>query len=282
MILILTATGCFQEATDGGLQSQPISQLRATDTLIPTNTSPPAEETATPTPSPTPDATDTPFATETADVVNISDTVPVGTPVAQNDGTPPPDSFALTATQFVVRATQTQDAALTQTATAAGIGAFPTDTIVPTLDPLVTVTTAPVLPGADCIHEVRAGDTLFRLSLSYGLLVNDIASRSGVTNIDVISVGQKLTIPGCGTTGFRPPPTTAPIPSRTPFVATPVTNQPVSPPVASGQTYVVQQNDTLFQISLRFGVDVQSIAALNGIVNINQIDMGDTLQIPTQ
>jgi LysM repeat protein len=126
--------------------------------------------------------------------------------------------------------------------------------------------------GGNCIHEVRAGENLFRISLTYGLLVNDIAQASGIVNPNVISVGQMLTIPGCGTTGARPPATSTP--------GGVVGGTPVPGGSTGGTTYTIQQGDTLFALSLRFGVPVNSIAAANGISNINLIYMGQTLTIP--
>ena len=49
---------------------------------------------------------------------------------------------------------------------------------------------------------------------------------------------------------------------------------------SSTSTYVVQVGDNLFRIALRYGVSVNQIAVLNGIVNPNLIFVGQTLQIP--
>ncbi len=45
-------------------------------------------------------------------------------------------------------------------------------------------------------------------------------------------------------------------------------------------TYVVQPGDDLYQISLRFHVSIQAIAAANGITNYNLIYVGEVLNIP--
>lgn len=47
-------------------------------------------------------------------------------------------------------------------------------------------------------------------------------------------------------------------------------------------THTVQQYETLFQISQQYNVSVNSIAAANGITNINRIIMGDVLNIPAR
>ncbi|HRF96334.1 MAG TPA: LysM peptidoglycan-binding domain-containing protein, partial [Aggregatilineales bacterium] len=131
--------------------------------------------------------------------------------------------------------------------------------------------------GTDCVHEVVQGENLFRMSLRYGVNVTDIARASGITNINLILVGQKLTIPGCGTTGVRPPatsfPTSAPNVAQVNSVTTPVAS-------AGGVTHIVQQGETLFEISLQYGIPVNSIAARNGISNINLIYINQELIIP--
>jgi LysM repeat protein len=189
-----------------------------------------------------------------------------------------------TATAIIVNATATAAAPLTQTAqaifggqptpTIAGVvPAFPTETpafVAPTVPPSGNV--QPPVSGTDCIHEVQTTDrNLFRISLAYGVTVEQIARASGIVNPALILIGQRLTIPGCGTTGFRPPPTSVP---TAPGGGT------GGGGTGGGRVYVVQQNDTLFQLSLTYGVTVNAIAAANGISNINLIFIGQELVIP--
>lgn len=271
--VMLLAAGCFQQVGDA---SQPfaVSQGLATETPLPTET---PTETVTPTPSPTPDSTafllpeetEEPFVIGTVSDQAISDFGPTSTPaaVAQNE-----DPFSLTATEFVRQVTVTVEVALTQTAQAEGIGATPTD-LPPVFTPTASVPAGggPTVPGGSCVHEVVAGENLFRLSLRYGVPVMDMAAASGITNINLIRVGQRITIPGCGTTGVFPPPT-----SVSPDTVGGATGGPLPP----ARSHVVQQYETLFEISLLYGVPVASIAAANGISNINLIYLGQTLAIP--
>jgi len=48
----------------------------------------------------------------------------------------------------------------------------------------------------------------------------------------------------------------------------------------AGVTYVVQRGQTLFRIALRYGTNVSTLAAANGIANINRIYVGQVLNIP--
>ena len=197
----------------------------------------------------------------------------------------------------------TATAAFAMTATQQALfGGQPFMTATPSLDPTVAgATSAPVLSGADCIDEVRAGDNLFRIALRYGLTVGDIASRNGITNVDLIFPGQMLTIPGCGTTGYRPLPTT--IPTTSPVTTTtggttggtttgggifitftPAPGVPSTTTTGGGTgtcgTHVVTEGETLFQIAQANGSTVSAIASANGIVNVDLIDMGMSLNVP--
>ncbi len=191
------------------------------------------------------------------------------------------DPLLLTATAVIAGATQTVAAPLTQTAQAI-FGPSPTPGIVvPTVGIITpppgmfpTATPSGPIPGVgDCIHEVQPTDrNLFRISLAYGLTVQQIAAASGIVNPSLIYVGQRLVIPGCGTTGFRPPPTSVPTSGGSQFPIDPGTN-------VCGPVYIVNQGDTLFEISLRCGVPVMTIAQLNGITNINLIFINQELRL---
>jgi LysM repeat protein len=52
-------------------------------------------------------------------------------------------------------------------------------------------------------------------------------------------------------------------------------------PVAE-QTYVVMPGDTLFSIAQTYGVTVEELAARNGIVNVNILEVGQQLVIPVE
>src|SRR5688572_17156049 len=100
-------------------------------------------------------------------------------------------------------------------------------------------------------HTVQAGETLYRISLRYGVSLTALVQANNISNPNLIFVGQVLIIPTGGTT---PPPVVTPPPSGG------------NPPPA-GTSYVVQRGDTLGSIAARFGTTYQAIAAANGIAN---------------
>ncbi|MDX1994969.1 MAG: LysM peptidoglycan-binding domain-containing protein [bacterium] len=289
-------------ASDPGLIATPTEFIQPTET--PTAT---ATLTETPTITPTPTATIDPFApiTNTPEFANAPTETPTPTVTQEVDllivitNTPEPtpteaisglpiaqeptvDDEFQQATNIVASATALP-LILTQTAIgpqnpvnlASATPLVQNTPVFVTATPAIggqpPATSAPVPSGADCVHQVVVGENMYRLSLRYGVPINDIARASGVTNINLIVVGQRLTIPGCGTTGAVPPATTV--------GDVPVGGQP-SGGTGGGRVHVVQQYETLFEISVRYGVPINTIAAANGISNVNLIYIGDELVIP--
>ncbi len=216
------------------------------------------------------------------------------------------DQFALTATALI--ALQTQPAALEGTST--GAQEVAGSSIQATAIPPARAT---IPPGEDCVHEIRAGDTLYQLSLAYGVTVDEIAKASAIDNPDRIAVGQHITIPKCGTTGFIPPPTSIPAPTQAPALIPATAELELaeadtrdtlveqaqttllgnaqtdaeaefsiqSAPISTlGGSYTVQQNDTLYGIAIALGTTVDVLAELNDITDVDSLDAGQVLQTP--
>ncbi len=113
----------------------------------------------------------------------------------------------------------------------------------------------------DTTYVVRYGDTLYRISLRFGVSVTAIAQANNISNINLIYAGQTLRIPTGGGTPATPVPG--------------ATQQP-----GGTSLYVVVRGDTLGRIAQRFGTTVTAIAQANGITNINLIFVGQRLTIP--
>ncbi|MEP6985633.1 MAG: LysM peptidoglycan-binding domain-containing protein [Chloroflexota bacterium] len=265
--LLLSLTGCFQSAggTSSGIS---IAQAGPTFTLFPTD--PPVVQEVVVTATQDPNALVQSFPTQDPNLNGfaIPTTDPnLGISIQQADGSL--DPLEMTATYIVQQATDTAGIELTQTAQSyLGI---PTATAAPLFATATVAGSVPIGNGTDCIHEVTTSDSnLYRISLIYGVTPQAIASASGLANMNLIYVGQKLTIPGCGNTGAVPPATSIPVDGSTGGTGGPV-----------GSTYVVVQGDTLFKISQRFNVPVVSIANANGISNINLIVINQQLVIPS-
>jgi LysM repeat protein len=137
---------------------------------------------------------------------------------------------------------------------------------------------APTPPPAtpDQNYTVRAGDTLTRIAVRFGVTVSQIMAANNLTNPNFIYVGQVLVIPGSGSTPPPPAatPTTGPPPAPTQVPPTP------TPPASGYHSYTVQAGDTLTRIAARFGVTVNQIMAANNLTNPNFIYVGQVLRIP--
>jgi LysM repeat protein len=81
---------------------------------------------------------------------------------------------------------------------------------------------------------------------------------------------------GCGTTDKASRETLPPI--RTTIAVT-TTTSTTTPP--GQQFYVIKPGDTLGTIAALLGVTVQSIVDLNGLANPDDIQAGQTIEIPT-
>jgi LysM repeat protein len=94
--------------------------------------------------------------------------------------------------------------------------------------------------------------------------VATLAQLNGIVNVDRIQVGQMLQLPS---TPEQPPAATStPAPP-------PTTNQPQA-------YYIVRPGDSLYRISLIYGVPIAQLAQANNIVNMHRIYVGQTLIIP--
>jgi peptidoglycan-N-acetylglucosamine deacetylase len=101
-------------------------------------------------------------------------------------------------------------------------------------------------------YVVQSGNTLWGISSRFGVKVLDLAALNNITNINLIYPGQILKIPGN---------TILPAPKN---------------------TYVVKSGDTLWRISINFGVAADAIARANNIHSPYIIYTGQVLVIPSK
>jgi LysM repeat protein len=71
-----------------------------------------------------------------------------------------------------------------------------------------------------------------------------------------------------------------PVVDGSPTVGPPSTYRPPTIYPPGTRTYIVQPGDNLYRIALRFGVDMYTLARVNGIINLNLIYAGQVLIIP--
>lgn len=263
----LMAGGCLLSASEGAAEPTAIPQLLPSLTPTPT-------ETHTPGPTPEPQVivvTNTPDPNELAQLTMIAQVVEATI-----------DPIILDVTLTVAAATGIP---LTQTAEA-GIN-FQLPTLTPTFDPTLSVfpTFTPTVQtggAGDCVHIVAAGQNLFRIGLQYNMSYITLANYNGIANPALIRVGQEIRIPNCGAG--------QPAPGSVPSSGGGSTESGALPGTGAGSGFgttgstcgpsiVVEQNDTLFAISLRCNVLIRDIQSLNGITNPDLIYFNTTLRL---
>ena len=122
----------------------------------------------------------------------------------------------------------------------------------------------------------QPGDTLYSLSRTYGVSVAAIAAANGLTQTSTLNIGQQLVIPAPGTTAAlgTPPAPLGVITENQPGPAA------TAQSVANNGVHVVQTGETLYAISLRYGVSVNSLASANGMISSDIVRIGQQLTVP--
>jgi len=103
-------------------------------------------------------------------------------------------------------------------------------------------------------YVIQVGDTLGAIARRYGVSVDDLVAANGLANRDSIAAGQALVIPGAAQA-----PTVAP----------------------AGTTYTLQRGDSLYRVSLIFGVSVDDLLAANNLSSPNSLYPGLAIRVPT-
>ncbi|MGB9886120.1 MAG: LysM peptidoglycan-binding domain-containing protein [Moorellales bacterium] len=101
------------------------------------------------------------------------------------------------------------------------------------------------------LHEIRPGDTFFRLSQQYGVAVDAIRAANPGVDPNRLRIGQKICIPA-------PPP----------------------PPPCPGGTYTVRPGDTFYSIARRFGTTVEALRAANPGIDPERLQVGQRICLP--
>lgn len=133
-----------------------------------------------------------------------------------------------------------------------------TATAIPSPTPLARTDDNPVM------HRVEVGQTLFQIAQTYGVTVDALAAANGISDTNQLIAGQDLIIPSVG------------IDDGASLPQPQITSE-------AGNTelvHVVTNGETLYQISLQYGVSLESLARINQIPDTNQVVAGQELRIP--
>ena len=120
----------------------------------------------------------------------------------------------------------------------------------PQVQPQVQTYEQPSVQPSDTTYIVQAGDTLSEIATRYGTTYQHLAAINGISNPDIIHVGDRIMIDGV-----------------------------VSAQSSDDEYYTVQPGDTLSGIAERYGTSYQYLAYINGISDPNKIYAGDTIRV---
>jgi cell wall-associated NlpC family hydrolase/nucleoid-associated protein YgaU len=125
---------------------------------------------------------------------------------------------------------------------------------------------APVAAFADSsptsVHVVQPGDTLLQIALDAGTDTDTVVALNGLSNADVLSVGESIKVPAH--------PATA--------VAASAASTPT--PASAASSYTVASGDTLWDIAQRFGTTPEAIVQQNHLADQDHLSLGTVLSLP--
>ena len=127
-----------------------------------------------------------------------------------------------------------QGAAVVATPTAvAGVGVLPTPNVAaPPSGTVPAEVAAPANAGGPVVHVVQGGENLGRIAEQYEVTVDDIMAANGLTDPNIIAVGQQLTIP---VGGLATPTSAADTPTEVAALPSPIPTEAV----VTGQGVIV-------------------------------------------
>jgi LysM repeat protein len=119
--------------------------------------------------------------------------------------------------------------------------------------------------AAPIVYVVRPGDTLWGIATHFGTTVVALAQTNTLADPSFIRIGQALAIPQAAASAAKPASVAPAIPAPTP---------------ATEVSHVVQAGETLWALSIRYGVSIRAIASANAIESASFIRIGQRLVIP--
>ena len=134
--------------------------------------------------------------------------------------------------------------------------------------PEAAPTTAPAAPAPVSSYTVVAGDSLSGIASRFGTTTRNLMSVNGITNSNLIRVGQVIKLSGEVVAAAPAPAAPAPAPAPA---------APAAP--AASTTYTVVARDTLSGIASRFGTTTRNLMSINGITNANLVRIGQVLTV---
>ncbi len=124
------------------------------------------------------------------------------------------------------------------------------------------------------IHKVKVGENLYRISTMYGVFLEQIVAWNKLSSIHYIQIGQGIKIwqtqkdtLGLANNG-----------GKTKIVDNEFTSKPIND-TNSLIIYSVKPKETLYQIAVKYNLDINKILAWNNLKSANYIKAGQLLEL---
>lgn len=136
------------------------------------------------------------------------------------------------------------------------------------------------LAGAETIHEVKKGETLYSISRNYGVSVDSVKRLNNFTGND-IKIGQKIKIPDNAKTADSADSASKDEAKTSSAADSKSASSKAEASVSSDGTYVVQKGETWFGISKKYGITVAELQKMNGADSSSSLKIGQKLKVPS-
>lgn len=113
--------------------------------------------------------------------------------------------------------------------------------------------------SAETIHRLKRGETLYSLARNYGVSLDALIRRNGISDPSALSVGTRLYIPESSP-------------------AAPESGAP-NPNPAEAAVHIVKKGDTYYSIARRYSIDVALLLELNGRSDGQTLGVGERLTV---
>ena len=141
------------------------------------------------------------------------------------------------------------------------------------------------------VHYVSKGDTLYSIGRTYQISHLELAALNNISDLNSIQVGQRLTVPDTGVknntyTASKPVNTQKKVEQKVVSRKEPKNYKPVAVSAVRQTTtyaiHVVQQGETIYNISKKYDVRKQDICSINGISDNVVLEQGQRIKIPVE
>jgi LysM repeat protein len=141
--------------------------------------------------------------------------------------------------------------------------------------------TSPAAPSPEPnTYTVRVGDSMWRIAITHGLTVNELAALNGMKITDLIYPGRVLKVKAVPTSPAESAPAESPPAASRPATTVPGTTTPAT---TGGQAeagwYIVRSGDSLWSIALAHGMSMAQLADLNGLTLASTLQPGQQLRL---